>query len=280
MNIVSISPYKSEINPGFNIEFYIDWYQHANLPIAFSGYVSYFGNRLGRILQNHNTVAYGQNKSTSEPSKLTFSGYIQFNYEELLFLHENRLKQQNNDVELRIHILLTLINTENHPQLRVRHEPESAAYRISASDWTQVFCPALNLGSYTIIEIGISELNKEIMDRFEGKIVQIKKYYDRAEWQSCTLEARKFFEDVRDFFNKNADAIDEVYNSKDYIKNLRDMANNSFDALSKYVHSLSRSKDIIEIVPAQNDAHMALFLSLAFFELIKNIESKTSNKRS
>lgn len=173
--------------------------------------------------------------------------------------------------------------------LTVENKENTLRHKISSSDWTQEFCPALGVGQFLTFDYRIPDnlessttgndgdgLDEQLSDATES-LSEMQDHIQAGEWNQASECIRKVAELVRDFQDEIATLLRRDQIQEEAADEITDGMHKLFNYASKFAHRKDRSGDLMKRSKAsKEDAYLAYTIGTAVVNLISAKLERTS----
>ncbi|MGJ4754753.1 hypothetical protein [Leptospira kmetyi] len=277
MKIKNLKPKENSITPTLTCEFELDYYLKENLPVYFDGNFSYQGKVIGNIVngtfENHEIALYPKEEQHYHES-VYFKCEIELSQKAIYFMHISRERGGDQDIRLHCNVNIRNLKISNGSHI-ININKQFSEYTIPSSDWIKIFCPILNIGEFSIIEVNHSSVLSLSENKLESSLYQLIKVANdsflKGDYVEVIFNIRKFLERAKKLSSQILEYSNKNINSSEYGNDLNKLIQTAFQIASKYQHSHSRKDEELNLLVTRQDAQMILLLSMSLAAILSKI---------
>ncbi|MCW7498413.1 hypothetical protein ND860_17890 [Leptospira levettii] len=275
IKIKNLTPKANMLNPTIECDLTVEFYPKEDLIIYFDGTLELMGKIVGKLNYGicHQEMYLQPDKPDHFFESYFFKSDIDLTKESVSFIHNSREKSEGQDIQFTLKASIRTLKNNNHSSTKIYQNFDS--YRISSSDWIRTFCPAFEIGNFSIIEVNhaslihsvISEANQPLYELLESA----NQCFYKGDYIEVIYNCRKFFESVRNLSKEIENYSNQIINTDEYGKEINKLINSAFQIISKYHHSYSLKKEELKLNVGKNDAQMVLYFSMSIATFLTRI---------
>jgi hypothetical protein len=251
IKIKNLTPKANILNPTIECDLEVEFYPKNDILIYFDGSLELMGKIVGKLNYGicHQEMFIQPEKPDHFFESYFFKSDIDLTKESLSFIHNSREKSEDQDIQFTLKATIRTLKGNNHSSTKIYQNSDS--YRVSSSDWIRIFCPAFEIGSFSIIELNHGSLIRSITSEANQPLYELLESANQCFYKGDYIEViyncRKFFESVRNLSKDIENYSNQTINTDEYGKEINKLVNSAFLIISKYQHSYSLKKRRIEI---------------------------------